>query len=365
MSGQTALFSLLRAGLWQREPDDMSPFPLSDAEWLNVYQMAVSQTVAGIVWCGMQYLPDGLLPGDALMVQWVAKVDRIERNNMLLNGVLCQLLQRMAEAGLHPVVLKGQGIASLYTHPLMRECGDIDLYFQSEDEERKAAGLMTQAGCLLQRHSDGSNCYVWQGVQIEHHTRLFDIYNPFLRGWLSSLAGEHGFLSQSLGGGSSQSTSTLLSVPSPVPNLLMLNAHLLKHIMGNGVGLRQFCDMAIAYHILCGSYSPEKLETAYRRAGLQKWSRQLHAFLTGYLGLSLSDLPFADAGAQTSPELLRIVLEGGNFGRHAGAGTKAPQTKWERKLLTARSFWKRRRFSAAYAPKEALWTFVNLIIGNF
>lgn len=43
-----ALFSLLRAGLWEREADDLSPFPLTDAQWWEVYRMSVRQTVAGI-----------------------------------------------------------------------------------------------------------------------------------------------------------------------------------------------------------------------------------------------------------------------------------------------------------------------------
>ena len=68
-----ALFSLLRAGLWEREPDDLSPFPLTDDEWRDVYQMAVRQTVAGIAYRGLHHLPDVLLPGDDLMIRWVAQ----------------------------------------------------------------------------------------------------------------------------------------------------------------------------------------------------------------------------------------------------------------------------------------------------
>ena len=58
-SEHKALFSLLRAGLWEREPDDLSPFPLTDAQWWNVYRMAVRQTVTGIV----RRRPDDTLGG--------------------------------------------------------------------------------------------------------------------------------------------------------------------------------------------------------------------------------------------------------------------------------------------------------------
>ena len=155
------------------------------------------------------------------------------------------LLQLLGREGLHPVLLKGQGVAALYGHPLLRECGDIDLYFPSEKEEREAAELMRRAGCRTERQPDGSVCYSWQGVEAEHHTRLFDLHNPLLRGYLSSLVGRHGFTDIRTEDGAT------LPVPAPLPDLLLLNAHLLKHIMGHGVGLRQFCDIGLwaqAYH---------------------------------------------------------------------------------------------------------------------
>lgn len=363
-SEHDALFSLLRAGLWEKEPDDLSPFPLTDAQWWNVYRMAVRQTVAGIAYRGLHHLPEALLPGDGLTIRWVAQAERIERKNGQMNEVVNRLFRRMSHYGLHPVVLKGQGVAAFYEYPSLRECGDIDLYFPSEEEMRKAAEIMGQAGCRLEGLPDGSNCYVWQGVEIEHHTRLFDLYNPWLKGYLSALVAKYGFIGQPLTGNPAAESPVTVPVPSPLPNLLLLNAHLLKHIIGHGVGLRQFCDMARAYHALHGSYSPEELEAVYRRTGLLKWSVQLHTFLAEHLGLRRAELPFMDKDAHTSPELLRIVLEGGNFGQYGDTKGKASQTRWERKLHTFLSFWKRRRFSNAYARKEAFWTSIKLIIGN-
>ena len=348
-----ALFCLLRAGLWEAAPDDLSPFPLTDAEWWNVYRMAVRQTVTGIMYRGLHHLPDELLPGDALMIRWVAETDRIERKNRKMDAVVEQLVRLMTDNGLHPVLLKGQGVAAFYDYPQMRECGDIDLYFPSEEEERKAAVLMRELGCRPERQPDRSNSYCWQGVEVEHHTRLFDLYNPWLEGYLSALIREHGFTARQA-----------FAVPSPLLNLLLLNTHLLKHLMGHGAGLRQFCDMARAYHVLHGSYSPEKLAAVYRRSGLFKWSVQLHTFLTEHLGLHYGELPYMDTDAHTSPSLLHIVLKGGNFGKYGETKGKASQTQWERKLRTFLSFWKHRDFSGTYAPKEAFWTSVKLIIGN-
>lgn len=362
-----ALFCLLRAGLWEKEPDDLSLFPLTDERWWDVYQMAMRQTVAGIVYRGLLYLPDNLLPDDSLMIRWVAQVDSIERKNKRMTAVAYRLIYQMRRNGLHPVLLKGQGVAAWYEQPLLRECGDIDLYFPSAEEAQKAFDLMCRAGCRPRRQPDGSDHYCWQGIEVEHHTRLFDLYNPLLRGYLSTLIREHGVMEMALTGGASEEghiRCKKVSVPSPLLNLMMLNAHLLKHLMGHGIGLRQFCDMARAYHVLCGSYSPEELKAAYKRTGLFKWSVQLHTFLTQHLGLCRAELPYADMDASTSSDWLHIVLSGGNFGQYGETKGKVSQARWERKLHTLLSFWKRRGFSGTYARKEAFWTSVKLFIGN-
>lgn len=357
---QTALFALLCAGLWEKEPVDLSVFPLTDAGWRSVYRLAVRQTVTGIVYRGLHYLPDNLLPDEALMITWVAKADQIERRNMRMNAAVDLLFQQMDSRGLHPVLQKGQGVAAFYKYPLLRECGDIDIYFPTKQEMDDASELMRKRGCSVERHADGSNCYSWQGVDIEHHSHLFDICNPFLKGFLSDLVQKHGFTTYIPDGDYSEN----ITVPSPLPNLLMLNAHLLKHVIGHGVGLRQFCDMAMAYHALSGSYSAEELRDVYRRTGLLKWSALLHTFLTEYLGLSHTDLPYTDNSDSTAGKLLQTVMEGGNFGQYADTRGNASQTKWERKMRTFLSFLRNGKFSFAYARREAFWTSVKLIVGN-
>lgn len=356
-----ALFCLLRAGLWKTTPGDLSPFPLTASRWWNVYRMAVRHTVAGIAWRGLHHLPDAMLPDEALMIHWVAKADNIERKNRRMDTALDRLLRLMHANGLQPVLLKGQGVADFYPLPPMRECGDIDLYFPSREEERKAAKLVQDSGCQVEKQPDGSYRYVWMGVETEHHTRLFDLHSPWLQGYLSSLIRKHGFRPRIA---STDPSAAPVLIPSPLPTLLLLNTHLLKHLMGHGIGLRQFCDMARAYHVMHGNYSPEELRDAYRRTGLLKWSTQLHAILTSHLGLPATDLPYPIPDVPVSPRLLHTILYGGNFGQYGNTRGKASSATWERKLHTLLSFWHRREFSGTYARSEAFWTSLNLMIGH-
>lgn len=55
---QKALLVLLRAGLWESKIEDLSCFPMSAGEWKNLYLLSRQQTVTGIVFQGIQYLPE-------------------------------------------------------------------------------------------------------------------------------------------------------------------------------------------------------------------------------------------------------------------------------------------------------------------
>lgn len=363
-----ALLCLVRSGLWEHPADDLAPFPLSEAQWRKVFRMALRQTVVGIAFRGLHHLPDSLSPGGALLLRWVAEADRVERQNRTMNAILGRLLEQMAAHGFHPIVLKGQAVAAFYPHPLLRECGDIDLWFPSKAAACEAARLVCPAGCSPPRwQPDGSILYSWQGVAVEHHTRLFDLHSPFLRGYLAALVRNHGFSVRQLPGsppGAPDFPSSVLPAPSPLPSLLLLNAHLLKHLLSHGVGLRQFCDMAMAYHALRGTYSSVELADAYRRCGLQRWSACLHAFLVEYLGLDAVSLPPTGLDATLLPRLSQIVFDGGNFGQYGSTKGRPAQPVWQRKWHTALSFRQRHGFANACARGEAFWTALALAVGN-
>ena len=124
-----ALLLLLRAGLWEKELEDLSIFPLSADDWTEIFRMARRQTVTGIVYRGLCRLPDSFLPPESVLLPWVATVERIERSNHRMNTVLLGLYRRCYSVGVEPVLQKGQGVALFYEQPWVRECGDIDLYF--------------------------------------------------------------------------------------------------------------------------------------------------------------------------------------------------------------------------------------------
>lgn len=351
---RAALLALLRGGLWEQDVKPHSCFPLSRDSWEEVFLLSKQQTVTGVAFRGLHHLPDGMLPPESLLLRWMAAADGIERKNKEMNLALDSLLTLFARHGLHPILQKGQGLASLYAYPLLRECGDIDLYFVDEKEFESASDSIQAQGIRLVRKADGSLMYSWQGIPVEHHIRLIDLYHPPHNTKKTDLIWE--FRRMAL----STASDLEVTVPAPSLNLLLQYAHILKHALGRGIGLRQLCDLALSCDRWHTDIMPDVLKGVCRQAGLTKWVSLLHAFLTERLGLASDRLPYPKTAANTQP-LLEIIWRGGNFGHQAYRLTRPTLLH---KIQTAEAFRRNISFAFRYAPKEALAIFVNLLKGQ-
>ena len=352
-----ALLALLRAALWETPPDE-ALFPLSADAWQRVFRLAEEQTVTAVAYRALARLPEAMLPPEALIIRWVATTDRIVRHNRTMDAVLRRLCSAFWAEGLRPILLKGQASAECYPQPLLRQAGDIDLYFPQNGDAQRAEAWVRRQGVHVEREPDGSIYYMWGGVKVEHHPRLLDLYNPRLQPLLQDAEVGEGFVVRPLG-----TDAFPAEVPAPALEMLMLSSHILKHAMGHGVGLRQLCDVAC----LCGTLSPasygETFRELCRQTGLERWQRLLHACLCSEFHLSASALPFAAAAASSEP-LMDIVLRGGNFGQHASARSLADMAPWRRKCRTATAFVRHLGFSLRYAPSEAFWMVAQLLRGQ-
>lgn len=353
-----ALLALLRAGLWEREPEDLSCFPLSDKSWESVFRQARRQTVTGLTFVGLQHLADHLLPPETLLLRWAAETDAIERRNKKMNSAIEELYTMFRKRGLNPILQKGQGVARFYGNPLLRECGDIDLKFNSSRAWDLAIVLLRRQNVRFKKQADHGIFYRWNGVDVEHHRQLLDLYNPFHQSFVNRLENRHGYQLIAL----SAEPQADITVPSPFMDLLLLNLHILKHSLGRGIGLRQLCDMACACHRLHGEVDAQEMKMVCQKLGLDRWSKLLHAFLVDCLGLPVDKLPYPETAATAQP-LSDIVWRGGNFG-HYDAILEQNAYGWGRKWQTARSFGRNVRFAFHYAPKEAFWLFIQLLKGQ-
>ena len=344
---QLSFFEIVRSGLWETAPS--LSVSLTEADWERLYLMAHQQAVVGIFYNGVCKLGEGTKPPSSVLLKLAAAAERIEQRNHHLDEVQRAILSFFRAKGLHPLVLKGQTLCNYYPHPEQRMCGDIDIFLPSEKENLKALSLVNGTGTRIQHSPDGSWTFTYKGVTIEIHRHAFD---------LISHKQERAILKRMM------ASSTIKERLAPDEELLMLILHILKHCLGPGVGLKQLCDLATAFRSLDGIYDKERLSELFRYTHIVKWSRQICSFIVNILGVPTECVP---TGVRTPSDhsLLKIILNGGNFGQHAFGRQKALQGgDVQRKLSTVFFFICHFSFAIRYAPRKVLVYIYELTVGN-
>lgn len=353
-----AFFSLLRAGLWERDVEPLSPFPLPDGLWDKIFLMARQQTVTGLIYRGITHLPEDMFPSPLRMARLVAGIDRIEKESRIMDNAASAIFQELSKNNISAVLQKGQGAAILYKHPELRECGDIDLYFRTEDDRIKAEKMMLDNGFIPKRMPDGSSYVKWKGIPVEFHTKLVDINSPKAYRYIKKAMTDSAFEDVRLSNGKE------VTVPCPELSLLMFSSHIMKHFLGQSIGLRQICDMAMASHIYRNRYDRAKVLEMMKKTGLERWNRLLFSFMSAYLGLpEESNIYDTNHGTDTG-KLLGIVLSGGNFG-FSGVRKQYNSSKiWIRKIETVNLLLRNFCHSLSIVPEESVWILINLAKGQ-
>lgn len=303
--------SLLRLGLWGEIKGNLEYLPLSNEEWSSIYEISLSQTVEGVVYEGVLMVPKEHLPPYNILLRWTARIDGVERYNIKMRQNLAILGKGFSNNNFSFVLLKGLGLAENYNKPLLRVSGDVDLYFPSEKEFKSANNFLTFKGYNVQKGDHNSVFYKFHQIEIEHHTRMIDVFNPFCQKFIQELIIKERNKSRFLDLGDIK-----ITLPSYILSQVQTSAHILKHYLGFGVGLRQFCDVARLCYVKDENFDGEELRYIYQKIGLDKWMNVVHNFLVNELGLCITKLPYPIEEYYNTNLILQDVLHSGNFGFH-------------------------------------------------
>jgi len=304
----------------------------SESTWSSIAATAREQSLEGLIGAVVTTLPQEVPIPDQILYHFAAEKEKAVIKSSKMVEATDTAVSLFNKTGLHPIVMKGPATAAFYPSPELRSYGDIDLYFNQKEFEKARSIAASREDYKVS--GDGSFHFSLEGVDVDAHDSYFDLHRP---------------------------VKDLPEVPSPEATLVMLSAHAMKHACGTGLGLRQICDMAMAYKALEGKYDKNCLENFYSRLGMTRWNSLLSSFIIRRLGI---DVPCPE-GPVPDNALLRIVEEGGNFGHHAqGRAKTLGKSSVRRKIDTAARFIKRLPFSMRYAPGETLRTIFSLTKGN-
>ncbi len=322
-------FSLLRAGLWDKEADlQLFDRPVN---WQVLLEQGRKQTVLGVLADGIGKLPPALRPPSPILRPLQQELLQIRSGHILLNHVLREIWEKLVRAGICPVLLKGQGVAQYYVCPEQRQCGDIDLYVGPE-QYGQACQVLKKYGKLTGGENESSKHrhFHRNGVIIEIHRLAATFSDPltnkrFQRLTRTYLHGDGCCLEKLRG--------TDVSLPPVNFDALFLFSHLVNHFIRGGVGLRHVCDWALFLSSRWADIDKERLSREIRFLRLEKFWRLFGGIAVDYLGLSGDMFPdFFPVGKKEKRRAMALILETGNFGHYFFDHSLRPKNYYGSKL---------------------------------
>lgn len=314
-------FALLRFSLGI---DQNFSFRPTAGEWMQIYEQARRQSLVGVMYEGVTRLPEdyfesassGGTDSEAYMpqqlaIQWANDAEIIAGFNDLQNRKAAELTARFEQQGHHTAILKGQANALLYPNPLSRQPGDIDIFV---DGGRERVGK-TLNSLGMGEDADANTTHHFHlppdedDIEVEVHFKpssgnLNTTTNQRLQAYLMQLLADGAEL-----------CDAGFRVPSSAFALTMQLAHISRHVMEGGLGLRQIVDY---YFLLRTSADDDHSKLAARLKELG-----LHRVAGALMWVLKETLHLPEEQMLTAPDswrgrwLLNRMLDGGNFGWYA------------------------------------------------
>ena len=363
----------------------LSHTPSAD-EWGELYALAKKQSLVGICFAGVQKLTinhSSLIVNlsESLRLQWMGMAAKIQQRNEVLNRQCAELQAKLSACGMRSVILKGQGVASLYTisdgglkiNDLsgLRQSGDIDIYVDCGREKAiEYARSMQDDVDWDYKHL---HLKVFKDTEVELH------YRPEILMNLRKNARLQRWFEQPEVQSSMFQVSGNLVAPSVEFNLFYILLHIYRHFLFEGVGLRQLMDY---YFVLRTQINDKRLminDSSSAESELTQIDRELSVnfsinellrefgmerFAKGIMWIMKTVFAGHDndddndnffLGIKPDEKegryILREVMEGGNFGHHDERNMVNVSGKKGSVLRILRHNW----HLLAHYPSEALW----------
>ncbi len=328
---------LIHISLGLADTFDKDPTP---GDWAMMYRMAQVQTLTGVLYDGICRLPGHQLPPPAILDEWKAlaeKIARVHETHMKRTEELEAILERI---GLHGCLLKGTALSRLYPVPEHRMCGDIDIWVKGKHrsilEAVEDAGYDTW-GILYQE----CKAEIFDDTVVEVHFHPSKMYNPWRNARLQRI----------LEALSPIRDDAALTLPDARFNAVFCMAHMYRHYLEGGLGMRQMMDY---YYVL------RTLDPADRAPVLADLKRLGMGRFTAAMMMSLrfnflleDEYLLCEPDSKLGRKLVEDTIKMGNFGvldaRNRAKEGEIPLGRFLRK--------NKRVFSnLRHYPGEVLWS---------
>lgn len=336
--------TLLRTALWENEKIE----PDGVVDWNAVVDFFKKQSLSGLLPDAIATLPKQVQPPTVIKMSMIAQQLQVEQMSHAMNEELLAFVEKLDGQDIPYLLLKGQGVASLYPQPSHRMCGDIDIYVPVEYLKEVGKEFLT-FGAVRTEESRHHVNFQARGIEWELHHSIYYFQKKkrnqvFMKYVDEEMCRKPSYV---------LIEDRQIRVLSPTVNALMLLSHIVDHFYIEGVGLRQLCDYALLLHHHRNDIDKDVLLIRLKELSLL---RSYHIF--GYICVHYLGMPKEDLISQPTSRDIRIAhrvmadcLSGGNFGCE---DSNRRQTLWENITFYTR-FLRRLWTYRQVCPSEAMW----------
>lgn len=303
----------MRAGLWEQKVQLLA---FENIIIKEIYRLALEQSVVGLLTAGLEHAKDTKCPQEDVL-NIVGDALQLEQRNMAMNHFISVIVERMRNAGIYTLLVKGQGVAQCYAKPQWRANGDVDFLLSPDNYDKAKTYLSSMASKTddedVNRKHLGLTIDSWI---VELHGALpFELSSKVDR----VINDAQNDVLYSGGVRSWMNGDTQVFLPSPDNDVIFIFTHFLHHFFIEGVGLRQICDWCRLLWIYKDSIDYDLLERRLKEAGLVTEWRAFASLAVNYLGMPADAMPlYNDSRAYKgkAKRLLRRIIKTGNMGHN-------------------------------------------------
>ena len=296
-----AFLTLVRSGLWEMSAKLQ---PYGEPNYMEVLRIAQNQAVVGLVAAGMEHVEDIKIPKENVL-QFIGQTLKQERRNVAMNGFIKELIGKLSETEIYPLLVKGQGVAQCYERPMWRTSGDVDLLLHKEDYRKAKNVLLPLSSYNKQdeRYSMhlGMNIGQWS---VEIHGTLRTGLSTRIDKEIDSVQ-ENSF--RSCAPRVWHNIDMDILIPSPNNDVFFVFTHFVKHFYKEGVCLRQLCDWCRLLWTYRENIDVLLLEQRLHKAGLLSEWRAFAALAVDYLGMPAEAMPLYESDARWSRKGTKVL----------------------------------------------------------
>ena len=302
----TDFLQLIRSYLWGETPRLRRP------DWDGLYELARIHNLTPMIYEAAQGLPAFANASEAVKHAFLESTLQMIVGQQRRTGLLFHIYQKLTDAGLRPLVLKGLVCRLLYPEPDARVSSDEDLWiapheFAACDRILSENGFTRKVSAVTETLLQGAQtvAYTSPYLELEVHLNPFgtqtDLYQRMSNHFPGAFSNA---VSLTIGG-------TVFYTLQPTDHYLFLLLHLYKHFLSSGAGIRQVMDLLLFYRQYEAQLDAERIQETLSYFHLGTFYAAIWEIGREALHIPL---PSQGKGLCVQP-LLTDLLERGAFGR--------------------------------------------------